>query len=225
MQKKLTVVIAALGYVLLIGGCQKTTDTENSREALIENANNERYMLEYSKRARDRRRQTIDLKQIFEKQKQELLKRYGSYENYQKAVEAAYQRMEEKYRQRKARLDSEGSNAANSSDRPLICWHTDYESGVKDRLWVNKWAYILDYFEMQGFEYGHDCDRAGTGTNCVAKITKGYYDDSDQSGLSDCEKNLGYILPCATYADSDIEMLGGAFEKFLWDRFHYCSPY
>jgi ferredoxin len=225
MQKMLSGVVGTLLVSMLATGCQKDTGAESSRDNLMRNADNKMYMLEYSKRARDKRRQTIDLKKVFEKEKDLLLQRYGSYENYLKACEAFDKKQDEKYR--KAKLEAgEPVSTTTNDDRLFICWHTDYETKVKDRLRVSKWAYILDYFEMQGFDYGHDCDRKGTATNCVAKITNGYYDDSDQSALSDCERDLKYILPCVTYAESDIEMLGGAFELFLWERFqNHCPVY
>ncbi len=224
MQKMLTRIAAVTCFLLLLGGCQKKRGPVSNQEAIMENANNEAYMLEYSKRAREQRRKTIDLKEVFEKDKEYLLRRYGSYENYLKTVDKFYQKQEEKYQKRKGELNGGApvSTTTENGDRLYVCWYTEFETKEKYRLLLNKYAYILDCFDMLGFDYNHECDRAGTSPVCVAQKKAGYIDDSDQSALSDCERNMGYFLPCVTYAESDIEMLGGCHEAFLQMSFIFC---
>lgn len=62
---------------------------------------------------------------------------------------------------------------------------------------------IYDALEQLGLQL-HSCDRAGASSTCVAKISSGIVDQSNQSFLTDFQIDLGYFLPCASYPMSDL---------------------
>ncbi|MGL1956784.1 MAG: MOSC domain-containing protein [Colwellia sp.] len=81
-------------------------------------------------------------------------------------------------------------------------WNKSYQSSIKPNLADNKQATILEQGEAAGLILPYSC-RAGMCGSCKAKLISGEVKQLTTSGLSDSEKQQGYILTCSCIALSD----------------------
>ena len=67
-------------------------------------------------------------------------------------------------------------------------------------------AFILDSFEQKGSTAIPYSCRAGSCSSCLGLLKSGSVDQSGQIFLDDDKVDMGYILTCAAYPTSDLEV-------------------
>lgn len=131
--------------------------------------------------------------------------RYGTARNWERYINAFKQRIRY-YPETVPIANPETSMASGPCTKvyKVTIYESDYYNGRTFN--VCEGTYIIDALEEQGYQFS-GCDRAGVGSACVAKLVSGSIDQSDQTFLSDCQIEAGFVLPCVAYATSDCSLI------------------
>jgi ferredoxin len=130
-----------------------------------------------------------------------LLKRYGS-------VEALYSQILES----KEEISQKKKIRTNPEIVQTVFTNLDGSSELKAFAGTDE--ILLDITDAHGY-VNPDCDRAGCLPCCAGKIQSGTVDQSLQSFLDDDQIEAGYIIMCASFPTSDVEILTHQ-EEFLY---------
>jgi ferredoxin len=142
----------------------------------------------------------------------QIIKRYGSYDNWYINIKKALKKKELRKQQ------------TSFSENNLSIDVIDSNTGIEMDLFGNPFYNIMDVLGVQGWEFSSDCEQAGCSTTCISYIMEGEIDDSEQSYLSDCERDGNWFLPCVTYQNSQDIRIGVDAEYFydIWSLL-YCD--
>ncbi len=126
--------------------------------------------------------------------KEKILKQYGSLENWRNKI----------FDMKIKRAKKINNVTTESAITRYLTYKTEY--GNFGSAEVPLGITIMDWLEIIGLNMPN-CDRVGASGSCAAVLISGMVDQSDQSYLSDCEIEAGYILPCVSYMLSNCEIM------------------
>ncbi len=128
----------------------------------------------------------------------QLRDRYGSAKNWEQKIIILKARKEKRKDEIQIITDSD-PGGGGTSHRVLVLEHGSYVT----EFYISEETPLKDALEAYGV-FVNPCDCVGVGGSCAAKLIYGNIEQFDQSFLCDNQIAQGFLLPCVTYAVTDI---------------------